>query len=130
MMFIDMGAKARLDSLCESTAIVYEVSNRICVTCPSPKLHPACIFNHFLMPPAARSDDATLRLRRSQSPVRAPAAASLSAPAHPCTKINVFWNGSSKRGNSSKFGVDGLRRERLHGRDTRGGWNRSVSRGM
>ena len=43
--------------------------------CPSPKLHPTCIFNHFLRPLAARSDDATLQLQRSQSQVRTPAAA-------------------------------------------------------
>src|SRR5262245_16233686 len=30
--------------------------------CRSPKLYLACIFNHFLRPPAAHSDDATLRL--------------------------------------------------------------------
>ena len=30
--------------------------------CPSPKLHLTCIFNHFLRPLAACSDDATLRL--------------------------------------------------------------------
>jgi IS6 family transposase len=91
------------------------------------KTHPTCIFNHFLRPPAVRSDDATLQLRRSQSPVRTPAPASLSAPAHPYTRINVFWNRGSKRSNFSKFDVDDFRRERLHGPDTRGGWNRSVS---
>src|SRR5262245_64237730 len=61
------------------------------VACPSPKLYPACIFNYFLRPPAARSDDAILRLRRSQSPVRTPVVASLSAPAHPYTKVTRFW---------------------------------------
>src|SRR5262249_4088300 len=94
--------------------------------CPSPKPYPACIFNHFLRPPAARSDDATLRLRRSQSPVRTPVVASLSAPAHPYTKINVSWNSGSKRCNFSKFDVDGFRRERLHGPDTRAGLSRSA----
>src|SRR5262245_20703005 len=78
------------------------------------KTHPTCIFNHFLRPPAARIDDATLRLRRSQSPVRTPVAASLSAPAHLCTRINVFWNCGSKRSNCSKCDVDDFRRERLH----------------
>src|SRR5262245_63461411 len=68
------------------------------VACPSPKLYPACIFNYFLRPPAARSDDAILRLRRSQSPVRTPVVASLSAPAHPYIKINVFW----KRGTTTR----------------------------
>src|SRR5215831_4807922 len=95
-------------------------------SCPSPKPYPACIFNHFLRPPAARSDDATLRLRRSQSPVRTPVVASLSAPAHPYTKINVSWNSGSKRCNFSKFDVDGFSRERLHGPDTRAGLSRSA----
>src|SRR6266540_1849706 len=94
--------------------------------CPSPKLYPACIFNHFLRPPAARSDDAILRLRRSQSPVRTPAPASLSAPAHPYTKINASWNRGSKRCNFSKFDVDGFRRERLHDPDTHAGLSRSA----
>src|SRR5215470_5532771 len=67
----------------------------------SPKLRPACVFNNFIKLPTARSDDATLRLRRSQSPVRTPVVASLSAPAHPYTKINVFWNRGSKRCNFS-----------------------------
>jgi hypothetical protein len=67
--------------------------------CPSPKHHPACLFNDFLRPPAARSDDATLRLRRSQSPVRTPVVALLSAPAHPYIKINVPWN----RGTTTRY---------------------------
>src|SRR5262249_21387600 len=46
---------------------------RLYCTCPSPKLHTACIFNHSLSPPAARSDDATLGLRRSRLPARTPA---------------------------------------------------------
>ena len=103
-----------------------ELCDRSRKTYHSPKLYPACIFNHFLRPPAARSDDATLRLRRSQSPVRTPVVASLSAPAHPYTKINVFWNHGSKRCNFSKFDVDGFRRERLHGPDTRAGLSRSA----
>jgi len=60
--------------------------------CVSPKLRPACIFNHFLKLLAARSGDVARRLRRSQSPVRTPVVASLSAPAHPYTKINGSWN--------------------------------------
>src|SRR5215471_19283828 len=68
--------------------------------CPPPKLYPACIFNHFLRPPAARSDGATLRLRRSQTSVRTTAPASLSAPAHPYTKINAFWNGGRQERNA------------------------------
>src|SRR5215467_6985002 len=86
------------------------------------------------MPPAARSDDAILRLRRSQSQVRTPVVASLSAPAHPYIKINVFWNikinvfwkRGSKRCNFSEFDVDGFRRERLYGPDTRAGLSRSA----
>src|SRR5262249_32865644 len=49
-------------------------------------------FNHFLSPPAAHTDDAVRRLRRSRSLIHTPAAAWLSAPAHPCKTINAFWN--------------------------------------
>jgi len=92
----------------------------------SSKLYPACIFNHFLRPPAAHSDDVTLRHRPSQSPVRTSVIASLSAPARPYTKINVLWNRGSKRCNFSNFDVYGFRQERLHGPDTRAGLNRSA----
>ena len=58
--------------------------------CHSPKLYPACIFNNFIKLLAARSGDVVRRLQRSRLPLPNPAAASLSAPAHPYTKINVF----------------------------------------
>src|SRR5262245_43705299 len=96
------------------------------IGCPYPKLYPACIFNYFLRPPAARSDDAILRFRRSQSPVRTPVVASFSAPAHPYIRIHVFWKRGSKRCNFSKFDVDGFRRERLHCLDTRAGLSQSA----
>jgi outer membrane protein TolC len=69
--------------------------------CASPKLRLACIFNNFIKLLAARSGDVVRRLPRSRLPLPNPAAASLSAPAHPYTKINVFWNGDSKRCNFS-----------------------------
>src|SRR5262245_11719844 len=75
--------------------------------CHSPKLYPASIFNHFFRPPAAHSDDATLRLRRSQSPVRTLVVASLSAPAHPYIKINVFWKrGTTTRHKTHSIGLE------------------------
>src|SRR5262245_5559036 len=63
--------------------------------CASPKLRLACIFNNFIKLLAARSGDVVRRLPRSRLPLPNPAAASLSAPAHPYTKINVFWNGDT-----------------------------------
>src|SRR5262245_4651764 len=69
--------------------------------CASPKLRLACIFNNFIKLLAARSGDVVRRLPRSRLPLPNPAAASLSAPAHPYTKINVFWNCDSKRCNFS-----------------------------
>ena len=71
------------------------------MTCALPKLRLACIFNNFIKLPAARSGDVVRRLPRSRLPLPNPAAASLSAPAHPYTKINVFWNGDNKRCNFS-----------------------------
>jgi hypothetical protein len=56
------------------------------------KTRSACIFNEFLKPPAARSDDAILRLQRSRSLIHTLVVAWLSVPAHPWRATNVFGN--------------------------------------
>jgi len=58
--------------------------------CASPKLRLACIFNNFIKLLAARSGEVARRLRRSQLRLPNPAAASLSAKAHPLLAINAY----------------------------------------
>jgi hypothetical protein len=88
-------------SVMESTGINTSREIAAFSSCSSPKLYPACIFNHFLRPPAAHSDDATRRLRRFRSLLPYPAAAWLSARARPSRALNGFGFDDNKRCNFS-----------------------------
>ena len=68
-----------------------------CRACPSPKHHPACIFNDLLRPPSARTDDANLRIRRSHSPAGAPAHASI------VCRRSEFWRSAGYPANEAEW---------------------------